>query len=95
MKKKATPNKSERQAAGEPKVRSSALLAAARALCERLRMIHDLPQYQAVWTLAYSHGDIYRDGPNYASELEILEHEIQKAANAQAHAQPPVSETGK
>jgi hypothetical protein len=73
--------KTNRKPKGQRLLCSSDLLAAARALCEKLRAIHDDPQYQAVWTLAYAHGDIYRDGPNYKTELEALEAEIQKAAN--------------
>jgi hypothetical protein len=62
---------------------SSTLLAAARALCERLKVIHDDPLYLSVWTSAWNHGINYENGPKYDKELEALEAAV-KAANVQS-----------
>ena len=57
-----------------------ALLAAARALCEKMDMIHDDPLYQSVWTCAWNHGVNYTHGPTYEHELKYLKAAV-KAAN--------------
>lgn len=61
-------------------VRCDDLLAAARSLCEKMRMIHDDPLYQSVWTCAWNHGVNYTHGPTYEHELKALEAAV-KAAN--------------
>ena len=49
-----------------------ALLDAARALTEKMNLIHNDPSYQGVWHMAAVHGANYR-GPDYKEELETLE----------------------
>lgn len=51
---------------------SDKLHEAAKKLCERLREIHDHPEYLAVWTCSQIHRGPYT-GPNYAEELMALE----------------------
>jgi hypothetical protein len=65
-------------------VGSSALLAAARALCDKMRLIHDDPLYQAVWTCAWNHGVNYTHGPTYEHELKALEAAVKAANNVSA-----------
>ena len=47
--------------------------AAAQALVDKLKLIHDHPLYQSVWQCAYIHGISYEGGPNYVEELKDLE----------------------
>jgi hypothetical protein len=63
----------------KPAVASSDLLAAARSLCEKIRLIHDDPLYQSVWTCALKHGVSYRHGPTYEHELKALEAAVKAA----------------
>jgi len=64
----------------EPPVRSSELLAAARAMCEKMDEVNSHPLYLAVWTCAWNHGIDYSNGPSYKSELTRLKNAV-KAAN--------------
>lgn len=52
------------------------LLSAAMKLCGKLRIIHGLDEYKAVWHVAQIHRGPYR-GPKYDQELEALEAEIE------------------
>ena len=65
---------SENSPAGEG-LASSDLLSAAMALVGKIKIIHELPEYRAVWQIAHVHGCRY-DGPKYDKELETLEREI-------------------
>lgn len=48
-----------------------AVSAAARALVDKLALIHADPRYQGIWTMAALHGALY-DGPKYVEELAAL-----------------------
>lgn len=63
----------------EPQVRCDDLLAAARSLCEKIRLIHDDPLYRAVWICAWNHGVNYTHGPTYEHELKALEAAVKGA----------------
>jgi len=49
------------------------LVASARNLCRKLRVIHEDETYQAVWTMASMNGIDYTDDPKYDTELATLE----------------------
>lgn len=66
-------------------VRSTRLLAAARGLCERLRVIHADELYKSVWFCAWNHGINYENGPTYTKELGALEAEIESANTERIH----------
>ena len=72
--------KPDPQLPGDPAVVSSDLLAAARALCDKMDAIHNDPLYQAIWTCAWNHGINYEHGPKYEQELANLKATV-KAAN--------------
>ena len=64
------------------------MLAAARSLCEKMRLIHDDPLYQYVWTCAWNHGVNYKHGPTYERELNALEAAVRAANNKITYGTP-------
>jgi len=50
----------------------SRLTKAAQDLITKLEEVHNDPQYQSVWHLAYAHSARQYDGPNYKTELTML-----------------------
>jgi len=63
----------ERLIREETEKSSDPIKVAAKALCEKIRIIHDDPLYQSVWLCALNHGVSYADGPTYENELKQLE----------------------
>lgn len=52
--------------------RGERAIKAAKALVDKLELIHADPQYQGVWTLYAIHGGDYTNGPKYDKELSEL-----------------------
>jgi len=44
----------------------------AQKLVDKLDEVDSSPQMNAVWTLAYTHGNVYKGGPTYGDELQTL-----------------------
>jgi hypothetical protein len=50
----------------------AALREAATNLLDRMSVVYADNRYKSVWTLAYTHGDFYRDGPDWAPQEATL-----------------------
>ena len=61
----------------EPDSLSAKLVRLARALSDKLRAIKENESYQAVWDLAYAHGQNYT-GPNFKEELAAVDAALQE-----------------
>ena len=56
----------------KPGTLSADLVRLARALSDKMHEVKESPQWKALWTLAYSHGNMYEGGPTYGEELSAV-----------------------
>jgi chromosome segregation ATPase len=64
---------------------------AAKFLADQLDEVHNSPKWKAVWSLAYAHGNVYGDGPEYGGELANLKAALSTSEASSAEAQPKPS----